>query len=111
MPRKHDQIVASPEPGRRAPVALWVLDRAPRGIVREGTLTLRLPDGALRRYGKGQPRGAIAIRDWPTLRRIALSPDLALGEAWMDGTLTVESGDFHGFLALCLSNIGHGPGP
>lgn len=108
---KHDQIVAAPEPGRRAPVALWVLDRALRGIFREGTLTLRLPDGALRRYGKGQPYSAIAIQDWPTLRRIALNPDLALGEAWMDGTLTVESGDIYGFLALCLSNIGHGPGP
>ncbi|MBO9463314.1 class I SAM-dependent methyltransferase (plasmid) [Labrenzia sp. 5N] len=113
---KLQPIVAAPgptvqKPGRRAPVALWILDRALRRIARAGTVWLRLPDGETRRYGSGVLECAIALHDWPTLRRIALNPDLALGEAWMDGTLTVEQGDLYDFLALCLSNIGRGPGP
>jgi len=57
---------------------------------RRGTLAVRLPDGDVRRYGRGAPHSTIAIADWPTLRRITLNPDLALGEAWIDGTLTVK---------------------
>lgn len=108
---KHEPNIVAAAPGRRAPVALWLLDQALRRIIRSGTLRLHLPDGETRRYGAGAPESAIAIHDWPVLRRIALNPDLALGEAWMDGTLTVEQGDLYGFLALCMANIGHGPGP
>ena len=108
---KHEPIITPADPGRRAPVALWLLDRALRAMLRRGTLAVHLPDGETRRYGAGAPHSAIAIHNWPTLRRLALNPDLALGEAFMDGTLTVEEGDLYGFLALCMSNIGHGPGP
>lgn len=101
---KHEPIMRISSPGRRAPVALWLLDRALRKLIRRGTLHVRLPDGAVRAYGNGAPAVAIAIRDWPSLRRIALNPDLAVGEAWMDGTLQVERGDLYDFLALCLTN-------
>ncbi|WP_232237141.1 SAM-dependent methyltransferase [Thiosulfatihalobacter marinus] len=108
---KHQPIIEQADPGRRAPVALWLLDRALRSMLRKGTLAIRLPDGAVRRYGHGAPHSTIAIHDWATLRRIALNPDLALGEAWMEGTLTVERGDLYDFLALCMSNLGQRPGP
>ena len=85
---KHQQIIEQADPGRRAPVALWLLDRALRSMLRKGTLAIRLPDGAVRRYGHGAPHSTIAIHDWATLRRIALNPDLALGEAWMEGWQT-----------------------
>ncbi len=98
------------DPSRRASLSLWLLDRALRTVIREGMLILRLPDGETRRYGSGMPQSAIAIHDWPTLRRIAFNPDLALGEAWMDGTLTVEEGDLYGFLALCIANAGRASG-
>lgn len=107
---KHVPVIADARPGRRARVALWLLDRALRRIIRKGTLVVRLPDSALRWYGRGLPESAIAIHDWPTLRRIAWNPDLALGEAWMDGTLTIEKGDLYGFLALCIGNFGQADG-
>ena len=41
--------------------------------------------------------------------RLALSPELALGEAYMDGTLTIESGSLHEFIDLVTGNIGWKP--
>jgi len=104
---EYPQIDAGPKPLFRRPrLSLWLLEQAFGSIICRGTLTLRLPDLTTRRFGQGTPEIAIAIRDWRTLRRIAFNPDLAIGEAWMDGTLTVEHGDIYGFLDLCLSNIG-----
>ncbi len=104
-------IDPAPVPRFRRPILFqWLLERALSGFIRVGTLRLRLPDGSTRRFGHGAPEIAIAIRDWRTLRRIALNADLAVGEAWMDGTLTVERGDIYGFLDLCLSNTGNGAG-
>lgn len=90
--------------------ALWVLDRILASLIRRGTLQVRLPDRSCRRYGAGQPEIAITIRDWQTLRRITFNPDLAVGDAYMDGTLTVEKGGVYGLLALCLSNAGASSG-
>lgn len=101
--------VQATAPWLRASFALWLLDGALRRLIRSGTLRVRLPDDAVRAYGSGAPTIAIAIRDWPTLRRIALNPDLAVGEAWTDGTLTIEDGDLYAFLALCLTNFEHAP--
>jgi len=95
---------------RRPFLSQRLLERALGTFIHNGTLQLRLPDGSTRRFGQGSPEIAIAIRDWRTLRRIALNADLAVGEAWIDGTLTVERGDIYGFLDLCLSNAGTGPG-
>jgi cyclopropane-fatty-acyl-phospholipid synthase len=45
------------------------------------------------------------IRDWWTGVRIALRPRLALGEAYMDGRLTLEQGDLYDLLDLLGRNI------
>jgi len=70
---------------------------------------VHLPGGEVRTYGGTMPTIAISIHDWPTLRRIALNPYLAIGEAWMDGALSVETGDLYEFLALCLRNADEAP--
>ncbi|MCX8227635.1 MAG: cyclopropane-fatty-acyl-phospholipid synthase, partial [Sulfitobacter sp.] len=44
------------------------------------------------------------------MRRIALNPDLAAGEAYMDGTLRIDRGDIYGFLDIILGNIGDANG-
>ena len=100
----YSTISRMPKPDSRAPLALWVLDGALDRLIRTGTLEVRLPDGETRRYGTGTPAIGVAIHDWPTLRRIAVHPDLALGESWMEGGLTVEKGDLFGLIALCLEN-------
>jgi len=92
--------------GPRAWFSEAVLKTAMTRIIRNGTLTLRLPDGRALNFGCGDPKVAASIRDWKTLRRLAFNPDLALGEAYMDGTLIVTHGNIYDFLALCIANIG-----
>lgn len=75
-------------------------------VVRTGTLEPCLPDRRVPRLGAGGPIAAIAVHDGQTVRRTAISPDLALGEAYRDGRLGVTHGDSYAFLNLCLSNIG-----
>ena len=97
-------------PHRPAPLAAQLLQRALAPILTRGSLDIRLPGGRNLRLGRGAPSVGIAIRDWKTVRRLALHPDLALGEAYMDGALTLTRGGIHDLLDLCLANIGTGHG-
>ncbi len=81
-----------------------LLDKA----IRTGSLTLVDPAGTshhLGRDGDGQDV-AIRLHDRRVGRRLFFDPRLALGEAYMDGTLTVEKGDIYDFLDLMLRNLG-----
>jgi cyclopropane-fatty-acyl-phospholipid synthase len=81
-----------------------------RSIVHRGTLTVTLPDGGKLTVGDGaDPRIAIRLHDRKAVRRLALHPDLALGELYMDGRLTVEDGDIADLLELLMSNIARTP--
>ena len=97
-------------PRQRPPLATQLLRKALAPIFRKGTLELRLPDGQSLRVGAGQPVAGVRIHDWKTVRRLALNPDLALGESYMDESLTMTRGDIYDLLDLCLSNIGTGHG-
>ena len=72
---------------------MFLLSKLLLHLIRVGTLTLTDAEG--RRYVfAGAPGPSLAIRLWdPALpRRLFLNPSLALGEAYTDGTLTVENG-------------------
>ncbi|NAZ37622.1 cyclopropane-fatty-acyl-phospholipid synthase family protein [Rubellimicrobium sp. CFH 75288] len=91
---------------------MWtgMLDAMLRRLMRRGALVVTMPDGRARRYG--EPSAAaphVRITDEATIRRLALNPELALGEAYMDGTLVIEEDDLHGFLAAVIRNSS-GPG-
>jgi cyclopropane-fatty-acyl-phospholipid synthase len=74
-------------------------------IVRAGHLTLLEPDGRPSTFGDGTGEEVvIRVRDRRTALRLVLDPDLAVGEAYMDGRLTVERGTIYDFLALIFSN-------
>ena len=45
------------------------------------------------------------IADTSTLRHIILNPELAVGEAYMDGRLTVQGDDLRGFLSVVMANL------
>lgn len=75
-------------------------------VVRKGTLSLIAPDGRVHQIGGGAPLLIIRIMDPRIIPRLLLNPDLAIGEAYMDGTLLVEDGDIYDFLDLCLTNLG-----
>ncbi|WP_454887887.1 class I SAM-dependent methyltransferase [Sphingomonas oryzagri] len=52
---------------------------------------------------------ALHVRDRRTALAIAADPDLQLGEAYMDGTLTIERGSLWDLFDLIGRNIGHRP--
>jgi cyclopropane-fatty-acyl-phospholipid synthase len=49
----------------------------------------------------------IRIHDLATAWRITRNPGLAVGEAYMDGTLTIERGTLYDFLAVATRNLAH----
>ncbi|MBC7180404.1 MAG: class I SAM-dependent methyltransferase, partial [Roseovarius sp.] len=87
---------------------MWTkaLDGLLTHFFKSGCLRVTYPDGITRTYGTGDDCVAVTLHD-PTLpRRIVLSPDMAAGEGYMDGTLTIEGDDLTGFLSLAMRNIG-----
>ena len=77
-----------------------------RRYIRRGNLTIRFPDGHLARFGDGHGR---ALRFHLTSRRamcrLALYPDLALGELFMEDRLRMEQGRIHDLLELIFTNV------
>ena len=71
-------------------------------LIREGRLTV-IDAGGQRHVYEGASPGpsvTIRIRDRAAQRRLFLDPELRLGEAYMDGALTVEEGSVYDFLDL-----------
>jgi cyclopropane-fatty-acyl-phospholipid synthase len=84
-----------------------LLARVLARVVGEGKLTIIDETGRSHRIEGGRPGPAVTLRiatRWTGLR-LALNPRLALGEAYMDGTLTVENGDIYDLLDLLGRNI------
>jgi cyclopropane-fatty-acyl-phospholipid synthase len=74
-------------------------------LIRLGQLTITYPDGETRRYGSGTPEAAFAIRSDATLRALCLSPELALGEGYMDGTIEIGgNSELETLLTLLIRN-------
>ena len=86
---------------------MWTkaLDGLLTHLFRRGRLNVTFPDGITRTYGAGTPNVAIALSDTTLPRRIVISPELAVGEGYMDGTLTIDRDDVYGFLSLAMVNI------
>ncbi|MDJ0826130.1 MAG: cyclopropane-fatty-acyl-phospholipid synthase family protein [Rhodobacter sp.] len=84
-------------------------DRMARTIVQRGALTVTYPNGTSQSYGDGTGTPAhIRLRDETTMRRLILNPELAVGECYMDGGLTIDDDDLRGFLAVVLRNTSRG---
>ncbi len=81
-------------------------------LIRSGTIELTLPDGETRRFGDGSdPRNAIHIHDRRFFWRILRDPEIALGEAYMDGSLTVPDGGLKAALSVLARNANAGNMP
>lgn len=81
-----------------------------RQIFRKGSLTVIAPDGHSHHIGSGTSTVTVRIVDPSVILRLLLNPDLAVGEAYMDGALVVEEGYIYSFLDLCLANLGWSSG-
>lgn len=69
------------------------------------SIRVRLPDGRELTAGPGEPELTAVLADMKTAVAIAANPDLALGEAFMDGTFRIEGGSIYDFLQLTTSQL------
>jgi cyclopropane-fatty-acyl-phospholipid synthase len=75
-------------------------------LIAHGALAVTWPDGSKTQYrGAAGPHAGLWLRDWATVRRIAVNPALAFGEAYMDGTLAPEGCSLFELLDLVLLNF------
>jgi cyclopropane-fatty-acyl-phospholipid synthase len=89
-----------------------MLDMLLAQLVEQGTLSVTWPSGKTKIYGAGGPRAAVRLHGWLTPWALGSRPELAFGEAYMDGRLTVEEGTIADVLEIMISNIGiHRPPP
>jgi len=88
-----------------------VLDTILRRLITTCRLTVTWPDDSQTTYGHGaSPYVHIRLRDDQTVRGLVLDPSLTVGEAYMDGGLTVENGGLYDALDLMLANRRSNPG-
>jgi cyclopropane-fatty-acyl-phospholipid synthase len=57
--------------------------------LKHGTLKITYWDGETQTYGHGAPKAHITLNDRKVLRKMLKSPSLALGEAYMNGTIDI----------------------
>lgn len=80
-----------------------------RRLLKTGDVTLNLASGAVIRAGNGgTPKVTVSLKDPFLPRKLILNPELAMGEAYMDGRLVIENDDVRGFLTLIVQNFSDG---
>jgi len=90
---------------------MFLLSVLLRKLIRKGHLTVFGADGARHDFGPGgEAPVAVRIQDKATERALLINPQLALGEAYMDGRLTVEKGDIASLLNILTRNLNRGFG-
>ncbi|RLK51440.1 cyclopropane-fatty-acyl-phospholipid synthase [Alkalispirillum mobile] len=83
-----------------------LLERLLSRIVTEGRLEVILPDNKRLGFGPGNtPHVVVRLKDWATVRRLGLRPDLELGEAWMDQRLKLEQGSLRELLTIACGAL------
>ncbi|QQA44904.1 SAM-dependent methyltransferase [Pelagovum pacificum] len=93
---------------------MWnsALDKALARLVRRGALEVTFPDGTTRRYGEDDATPVKSeINDPGTVRRLLYTPDLALGEGFMEGRIVLPGDDPRPLIRLALDNRRHGHSP
>ncbi|WP_261331749.1 SAM-dependent methyltransferase [Maritalea mobilis] len=86
---------------------MWdrILDRMLRDLFVIGAVEITYPDGTTRRYGEeGAEPVRVTMTDPSLPRKLVLNTEIALGEAYMDGRLSVAQDDVEGLLALAVQN-------
>ena len=86
---------------------MWLFNKFMSAIVKDGELTVIDYDGQTKVYGAPSPtHRPITVRftEKGAADRLARSPRLGAGEAYMEGRLTVDGDDILGLLDLVLGN-------
>ena len=96
------------ETGRFAPgwATMWLLAKLLRRLVQNGRLTICDPFGETWHFGPGgEPAVSVRLTDRGLPAQLLANPSLALGEAYMDGTLRIEAGSLRDLLSVCTSDM------
>lgn len=80
-----------------------------RRMIKVGDLTVRLPGGRTLKVGDGGGVPVVVRVSAEALRRIALNPGLAFGEAYMNGELVFEQGGLWDLLDMVGRSGGRAP--
>ena len=86
-----------------------LLSRLLKRTVRAGTLKLIDADGKEHVFsGRPGPKATIRLHDRALHYKLIANPYLYVGEAYMDGTLTIEEGTLPDFLEIVTANLEFG---
>lgn len=76
-----------------------------RRLIRDGHLVVSIDGGPEMTFGNGTgPKVAVRIRDQSTVLRLMTDPELALGESYTDGALSIDGDDVQSLLAIIVRN-------
>jgi cyclopropane-fatty-acyl-phospholipid synthase len=76
-----------------------------RRVLQWGQLTIVDADGRHHRVGGSDgPEVRVRLHDRALHRRLAFNPYLHVGEAYMEGTLTIEQGSLYDFMEICAAS-------
>ncbi|MEM8803449.1 MAG: cyclopropane-fatty-acyl-phospholipid synthase family protein [Pseudomonadota bacterium] len=90
----------------------FILDQMLSTVFLHGALDVHYPDGTFKSYGDGSgQKVTVRVTDPAMVGKIARNPELYAGEAYMDGSLTVDNDDLYGLLKLGIINVFSNPGP
>lgn len=77
-----------------------------RRLIHIGSVRLIDAQGREQTFGNGEgPRCTLRLHDRTLGTSLALRPSLSIGEAFMDGRLTIEEGELYDFLAIIARNL------
>ncbi|GHF40811.1 SAM-dependent methyltransferase [Seohaeicola zhoushanensis] len=86
---------------------MWqsVFDKMVRRLISEGSLEVIFPDGVRHTYGPGGGLSAsVHLHSPEVVKALCLRPELALGEGYMDGAITIAGDDIDSLVRMILRN-------
>lgn len=89
----------------------FMLCRLLRKVIQTGTLQVQMPSGRTYVFGAGNPVIAARLTTTASVWQMLRNPELAVGEAYMDGTLQVRQGAVYDLLELVMANLKMSRGP
>ncbi len=82
-----------------------LLDEVYSRVIKKGTLNIIDAFGKMHKFGDdGSPSVTIRLNEASLHHKLAFNPQLFIGEAYMDGQLTIEQGTLKDFFEILFSN-------
>lgn len=78
-------------------------------LIRKGSLFVIFPGGKEVHFGDSSRPVTVRLHSRSLVCKLLINPDLALGEAYMDGTLTIDGDDLFSLIELITINLADQP--